>query len=163
MKNFNWTEFTRKIAIKAKLSTLYDAWTKSAELEKWFLSKAVYVDQLNNPIDKNANAFKGFSYTWNWYLYDGTETAKVIEANGKDLLRFIFVGCNVDVKLYQQGDSVIVELKQYNIPTDDESKKSIRLGCDSGWSFYLLNLKSIYEGGIDLRNKDAEFKGLVNN
>lgn len=30
-------------------------------------------------------------------------------------------------------------------------------------SFFLLNLKSVYEGGIDLRNKDSNFKGMLNN
>jgi len=57
---------------------------------------------------------------------------------------------------------VIVKLTQKNIPTDDVSKRNIRLGCESGWSFYLLNLKSIYEGGVDLRNKNPEFIGMLN-
>ena len=52
---------------------------------------------------------------------------------------------------------------QNDIPTDDISKRSIRLGCDFGWFFYLLNLKSVYEGGLDLRNKDEELKGMLNN
>jgi hypothetical protein len=163
MKNFNWIEFTLKVPIKAKLSTLYDAWTKSDELEKWFLSKAVYLDSENNPIDKNANVKKGSTYRWNWYTFDVTESEKIFEANGKVFFQFGFVGCTVDIKLIEQGDSVIVELRQYNIPIDDESKKGIRLSCDTGWSFFLVNLKSIYEGGIDLRNKHAEFKGMVNN
>ncbi len=56
----------------------------------------------------------------------------------------------------------MVELTQKNIPTDDESKQDIRLGCDSGWSFFLVNLKSIYEGGLDLRNKNADLKRMIN-
>ena len=71
--------------------------------------------------------------------------------------------CTVDVNLEQHADYVIVELSQKNIPTDDESKRGIRIGCDFGWFFYMLNLKSIYEGGIDLRNKNPELKGMLNN
>ena len=52
---------------------------------------------------------------------------------------------------------------QKDIPTDDESKQGIRLGCHSGWSFYLVNLKSVYEGGLDLRNKDDALGVMVNN
>ena len=49
-----------------------------------------------------------------------------------------------------------------NIPTDDKSKKDIRLGCYEGWSFYMVNLKSIYEGGLDLRNMNDQLKGVIN-
>jgi hypothetical protein len=58
---------------------------------------------------------------------------------------------------------VIVELTQKDIPTDDASKQNIRLGCHTGWSFFLVNLKSVYEGGLDLRNKDSNFKGMITN
>ena len=97
-------------------------------------------------------------------MYDTTEHGKIIDANGKDFIQFTFAGeCLVDIKLSIQGDYIIVELTQINIPIDDNSKQGIRLGCDSGWSFFLVNLKSVYEGGIDLRNKDTSLKGMLNN
>lgn len=57
----------------------------------------------------------------------------------------------------------MVQLTHKNILTDNNSKESIRLGCAFGWTFYLLNLKSVLEGGIDLRNKESKQAGLVNN
>ena len=163
MKNYNWTTFTRKIAVKSSMNTIYNAWTTSSEIEKWFLSKAVFFNN-NSSIDVNKNIQKENTYKWNWFLYDGTEEGKIIEANGKDFIQFTFAGeCIVDVKLTQHNENVIVELTQSNIPTDEEAKRGIRLGCDFGWFFYMLNLKSIYEGGLDLRNKDRELKGMLNN
>ncbi|MFZ4799746.1 MAG: SRPBCC family protein [Bacteroidia bacterium] len=163
MTNFDWTTFTRKTAVKARLSDIYNAWTKSSEIEKWFLSKAIFIDNNKMPISKEEQIQKGFTYEWNWYLYATTECGKITEANGKDFIQFTFAGeCLVDIKLSIQDDYVIVELTQKNIPTDDNSKQGIRLGCDSGWSFFLVNLKSVYEGGLDLRNKDTKLKGLVN-
>lgn len=163
MKNFDWTTFTRKIAIKAELSDIYTAWTKASAIEKWFLSKAVFMDTNEKPISKEAQLEKGYTYQWNWYLYDETECGKITEANGKDFIQFTFAGeCLVDIQLSTLNDYVIVELTQKNIPTDDDSKRGIRLGCDSGWSFYLVNLKSVYEGGLDLRNKDTALKGMMN-
>ncbi|MDF3026025.1 MAG: hypothetical protein K0S23_332 [Fluviicola sp.] len=164
MKNFDWTTFTRKIAVKAKLSDIYTAWTKSSEIERWFLSKAVFRDTAGNSISGDKSIEKGFTYEWCWYLYDVTERGRIIETNGKDFIQFTFAGeCLVDIKLSVQNEHVIVELTQKNIPTDDESKKEIRLGCSTGWSFFLVNLKSVYEGGLDLRNKEPELKGMVNN
>ena len=79
-------------------------------------------------------------------------------------MQFTFAGeCLVDIKLSQQNEDVVVELTQKNIPTDDESKRGVRLGCDSGWTFYLVNLKSVYEGGLDLRNKNTDLKGMISN
>jgi hypothetical protein len=31
-----------------------------------------------------------------------------------------------------------------------------------GWVFYLANLKSFPEGGIDLRNKNEKLKSVIN-
>lgn len=164
MTNFDWTTFTRRIAIKASLSSIYDAWTKKHEIESWFLSRAVYADSSGKTIGHEKSIESGYSYQWNWFLYDVTEEGRITEANGKDFLQFTFAGeCLVDVKLTTQDDYVIVELTQKNIPTDDVSKQRIRLGCDTGWSFFLVNLKSIYEGGIDLRNKDTNLRGMFNN
>jgi hypothetical protein len=163
MKNFNWTTFTRKIAIQAELYDIYNAWTKASEIEKWFLSKATFIDTSETPIGKDQAIEKGFTYEWNWYLYDTTEIGKITDSNGKDFIQFTFAGeCLVDIKLSAQNDYTIVELTQKNIPADDNSKQGIRLGCDSGWSFFLVNLKSVYEGGLDLRNKDTNLIGMVN-
>lgn len=164
MTNFDWTKFTRKIAIKANITDIYNAWTKASEIEKWFLSKAIFFDPNKIPISHEEPIQKGFTYEWNWYLFDTTESGKITEANGHDFIQFTFAGeCLVDVKLANQDDYVIVELTQKNIPTDDSSKQGIRLGCDTGWSFFLVNLKSVYEGGLDLRNMDTNLKGMLNN
>ncbi|MFC3562028.1 SRPBCC family protein [Pedobacter jamesrossensis] len=164
MENFDWTSFTIKIAIKSDSKTIYNAWTKASEIEKWFLSDAEFTDENNTALNKAQNALKGDNYKWIWYLYDDVERGKITEANGSDSFEFTFAGaCLVNIKLTQQHEYTIVELTQKNIPTDDNSKRNIRLGCHSGWSFYLVNLKSVYEGGLDLRNKDNRFKPMLNN
>lgn len=164
MKNFDWTKITRKIAIKANLENVYNSWTKAASIEKWFLSHAKYFDANGELMDRNTSISTGNRYEWNWHLYDGTEKGLITESNGVDHIQFSFAGeCLVDINLSSFNEYIIVELVQKNIPTDDESKQKIRLGCESGWSFYLVNLKSILEGGIDLRNIDANLKGMLNN
>ena len=163
MQNFDWTRFTKRIAVKCDITTMYSAWAKSGELERWFLSNAVYFDEYQNMIDPNSQTQTGYTYAWDWHLYPITEHGKIIEANNKDLLRFSFAeDCEVEIRLTISGDHTIVELTQKNIPTDDRSKEKIRLGCASGWAFYLVNLKSIYEGGLDLRNKTPELKHMLN-
>lgn len=164
MENFDWTSFTKKIAIKARLSDIYNAWTKSSELEKWFLEKATFFSNQEDAFNKYIDATSNIDYEWLWYLYPDAMKGTVKTANGKDFLQFTFEGeCLVDVKMTATGDYTIVELRHYNIPTDDQSKQFIRLGCSNGWAFYLTNLKSVYEGGIDLRNKDKNLPPMINN
>jgi hypothetical protein len=73
------------------------------------------------------------------------------------------------VRLLMQSISItehqgqhIIQLTQENIPTDEESKINFYLGCQTGWTFYLTNLKSIFEGGKDLRNKNEGLTNMLN-
>lgn len=164
MKNFNWTQFTKRIAIKSDLTSIYNAWTQSEEIQKWFLSEARFYDSNQKLIEAKDNIHKGYTYEWRWYAQDFQETGNILGTNGKDHLAFTFAGnCTVKVTLIQKKDYVIIELIHKDIPQDDESKEGIRLGCAFGWSFYLVNLKSYLEGGIDLRNKDCDIQNVVNN
>jgi len=164
MDNFNWSQFTKRIQIKSDLATIYNSWAKSAELEKWFLSKAVYFDSNGKNISATENVSADCKYEWNWFAQNYFESGKVITANGTDLFEFTFAGdCKVQVKLTEVKNYVLVEITQKEIPLDNNSKQNIRLGCAFGWTFYLINLKSVLEGGLDLRNKDSEMEGLVNN
>ena len=164
MENFDWTSFTKKIAVKAALSDIYYAWTMAGELEKWFLEKVSFFDTSQKPLSKDQNVSDGYTYEWLWYLYKDTMSGKIISANGKDQLQFTFEGnCLVDIKLSESKGYTIVELRHHNIPTDDYSKQYIRLGCANGWHFYLTNLKSVYEGGLDLRNRDENLNPMINN
>jgi len=164
MKHFNWTQFTKRIQVKSDLATVYNAWTKSEELEKWFLSKATFYTEENTKVSPSTNVSAESTYEWHWFAQNHFEPGTVTQANGTDFLEFTFAGdCRVQVQLMQENEWVLVELTHKDIPLDENSKENIRLGCAFGWTFYLINLKSVLEGGIDLRNKDTELVGVVNN
>ena len=162
MENFDWTGFTRKALIKADVQTLYNAWAIPNETEKWFLSKTIYYNSQGIETDKSKPVKAGDTFEWFWFFYDGVEKNDIIQANGNDFLQFHFAGeCVVSVKFKKLDvENTLVEITQSQIPTDDQSKRDIRLGCESGWAFFLMNLKSIYEGGIDLRNKEIDIKDI---
>ncbi|WP_256009331.1 SRPBCC family protein [Desertivirga xinjiangensis] len=164
MENFDWTSFTKRIAVKSDLKTIYDAWTKASELEKWFLKEVTFFNADESAYDANLNVSNNTRYQWYWYLYKDPMIGIIEEANGKDFIRFTFEGdCLVDVSLEEKEGYVVITLRHYNIPTDDYSRQFVRLGCSNGWTFYLTNLKSVYEGGIDLRNKDESLGAMINN
>lgn len=146
------------------MQTVYDAWTKSGIVEQWFLSRCVYMNNEENPLSPDATVTEGSSYSWHWFAYEEGEQGNILAANGVDFFSFTFAGNSiVEVQLSETEGETLVSITQSEIPLDDESKKNIRLGCAFGWTFYLINLKSVLEGGIDLRNKNANIKAVVNN
>jgi uncharacterized protein YndB with AHSA1/START domain len=154
----DWTSFTSSIAVKSDLETIYNAWTKSSEIEKWFLENCHY-----QSTERNRNVSAECEYEWTWYLYEVMEKGKITQANGNDFFQFSFAGdCLVDIQFKEKGEHVLVTLTQHKIPTDEKSKFNIRIGCMEGWTFYLTNLKSFYETGYDVRNKNPELRGINN-
>ena len=164
MKDFDWTSFTKRIAIRSSLAEIYEAWTTAINLEKWFLESVTFRDKHGELFDRTKSVESGISYDWFWFLDSTPMHGEILDENGTDFIQFTFEGPSVvDVRLSELEDYVIVELRHHSIPQDDFSKEHIRLGCSNGWAFYLHNLKSIYEGGIDLRNKDEKLGVMINN
>jgi hypothetical protein len=49
------------------------------------------------------------------------------------------------------------------MPMDDETvQRFYFIECGKGWTFYMTNLKSILEGGIDLSNKNMSMQNVIN-
>jgi hypothetical protein len=70
------------------------------------------------------------------------------------LLKFTFSGGSiVTVDIQSKYGLTVVELTQENIPEESDPSKNLFVQCQIGWTFYLANLKSVIEGGNDLRNK----------
>jgi hypothetical protein len=91
------------------------------------------------------------------------ETTQILEADGSNRLIFTFhAPMIVSIAILLEQDTKIVELKQEHIPADENSRTSYFVGCGEGWTFYLANLKSVLEGGLDLRNRDPRLQSVIN-
>ena len=166
MNPHSWAIFTKRITINAPLDEVYRAWATPGGLERWFLRKATFRSVEGKARDENALVQKGDAFTWHWHGHPDSvvEKREVISANDKDKVQFTFSGgCLVTVVLKPIGDGVVVcALTQENIPFDDNPQTSLFVGCGEGWTFYLANLKSYLEGGIDLRNKNPTITHVIN-
>ncbi len=164
--NYTWNKFTVRINIKnTTVEKLYAAWATRKGIEYWFLRKSEYKTADGTILNDEEPAKEGDTYRWYWHGYgdDIKEEGIILECNGKDLFKFRFGGAgDCTVKIYREQDEMIVELVQDNIPTDEQSKVNWHIGCKTGWTFYLANLKSLCEGGIDLRNKDEHLQNMLN-
>jgi hypothetical protein len=164
MSENNWSRFVLRVPVRSGVSQIYQAWNTQEGLESWFLRKAAF--KINGKLKERTEPVqKGDSYEWLWHGWSDevVEKGTILEANGNSTVRFSFGKAgNVTVNIHPEADENIVELIQDDIPTDDESKAYYHIGCTKGWVFYLSNLKSILEGGIDLRNRKEELKDVIN-
>ncbi len=161
----DWSRFTVRINVNAPVKKLYDAWATRSGIEHWFVRLSEYKKPGGDLRNENQMVEKGDHYKWLWHGYpdDIDEYGNILDCNGVDFLKFSFGkagDCSVNIKT-EQGET-IVELVQENIPTDEQAKHTWHIGCKTGWTFYLANLKSLMEGGIDLRNKNEKLQHVLN-
>lgn len=166
MAHFDWSTFSHKIYINAPLETVYAAWSTRANIESWFLRKGEFImpDGQMRPADSTVQ--KGDTYEWMWHGHPDTtlEHGIVTEANGKDKFQFVFGKAGLVTVTMKSVEPNVTEmvLTQSEIPTDDDGKRNYHVGCSTGWTFYLANIKSILEGGLDLRNKNPAYSNVIN-
>jgi uncharacterized protein YndB with AHSA1/START domain len=157
--------FRRKIRIYADIDSVYNSFTERIALENWFLRKAEFTTAGGKVRASHEQFCEGDSYYWLWHGFGDEvfEKRKIITANGSNKIVFEFSGdTTVEINLTAYGNQTEIELIQTGFPEDAERKIDYYVGCSTGWTFYLANLKSILEGGIDLRNKDENFQDAAN-
>jgi len=165
MSNYDWSRFIVRITVKASPKDLYKAWATKAGIEYWFLRLAEFKKTGGTARSVQEYVETGDTYRWLWHGWgdETAETGVILDCNGKDHIKFRFGqagDCSVHIKS-EEGEN-IVELTQENIPTNEAGMKNYHLGCKTGWTFYFANLKSMMEGGVDLRNKNEKIKRVVN-
>ena len=138
--SYDWTQFTLRIEIKAPPSKVFKCWTDPRELIKWF------------PIKAEFEARQGGQFYFEWLAGDKF-SGEIIRARKPSLVEFPFgsKGEKVLVKIKKVRGGSEIELRQYDMKTTPKDKVTMHLGCREGWTFFLVNLKSWLEHGIDLR------------
>lgn len=159
MTDNRWTTFKLTADFNTNVRNIYETWATPAGLESWFLRQADFFTIVGRQREKDEFISKEDTYSWYWHGFDdnAAENGQVLENNGSDLLRFTFTGGSiVTIDIQNKYGLTLVELTQENIPLEDDPAKNLYVQCQIGWTFYLTNLKSVIEGGKDLRNKRVD-------
>jgi uncharacterized protein YndB with AHSA1/START domain len=165
MQEYHWHSFTKRVTIKAPLFSLYAAWATKTGLESWFLREAIITKADGSFREADACFETGDSFEWRWHGYDDTtvDRGRIISANGKDQLSFTFSGKNLlTVNLQIESGELICSIEQQMQQDTEAEQRYFYIECGLGWTFYLANLKSVFEGGNDLRNKNENIQKLIN-
>jgi len=169
---FDWAQFQLGIFVKARPEELYALWTTGHGLGRWFLRTAEFAPATGPaPRGKRAKLSPfpeghvraeeeacraGDLYRWEWY-YDGGITGEGRVTQMRPPTRFGVTFGNemeVEIGIRKQGPWCELSLRQFKIPDTPQGRWSLHMGCRVGWTFFLTNLKSVAEGGPDLRETD---------
>lgn len=165
MSAINWSQFTVRIDVNASVEKLYAAWATRAGIESWFLRLSEFKSADGISRGNMELVQKGDIYKWLWHGWpdETVEHGTILDCNGNDFFRFSFGKAgNCTVRIYKEKEETIVEILQDDIPDDETGKHTWHLGCKTGWTYYLANLKSVYQFGTDLRNKKEGIGQLLN-
>ncbi len=160
----DFSEFKLRVNIKTSIENVYRAWTTPSGMEAWFIGHLSYIDKNGVQRPKDDPAQEGDEYVLSWHSSPDKIglRGKVLKANGKNLYSFLFSkGFPVTISIYTEHGETICELIESNLPTDEDSVRMHFVRESKGWIFYLANLKSVLEGGLDLRNKNFDIKNVI--
>ncbi len=164
-ENFNWQEFNHGIIIRGNQERVFERIATAQGIASWFLGSAIYTDPEGNFREDNEKVIAGDQYTWNWLQKDYVVLGEVVETDGVTTVSFSF------------GDPFVVTFEVRKIPETNKvrvdllqsytSKNTIKgdfgyINCCVCWVFFLTNLKSVIEHGIDLRETEVHDEALVN-
>jgi len=165
MADIDWTTFTTRISISCDPAALYNAWATRKGIEHWFLRMSEYRTPEGRLRNDDEQVQAGDTYHWRWHGWpdETEEKGTILECNGKDYFKFTFGQAGIcAVSIREEEGAPMVELVQTEIPDDELGRQYWHVGCKTGWTFYLANLKSLMEGGIDLRNKNEALRNVIN-
>lgn len=165
MADFDWKTFTVRVPVNAPVEKLYWCWATRKGIEYWFLRLGEYKKPDSSFRGNDEYVQKGDTYRWLWHGWpdDTVEHGEILDCNGKDFFKFSFGKAgNCAVTIKNENGINVAELVQDEIPDDEQGRHYWHLGCKTGWTFYLANLKSLLEGGIDLRNRNIKIKNVIN-
>jgi uncharacterized protein YndB with AHSA1/START domain len=168
---FDWSEFRLGVYIRTTPEALYDLWTTSSGLTCWFLRSAAFAQSAGPPRaddrdaappppfeslpprDDGERCRKNDRYRWEWHYNGGIIGEHWILATRAPTKIVFGFGDRmaVEVLIRKHGELCEVDLRQYNIPTTPRGRTDLHMGCRVAWTFFLTNLKSVAEGGHDLR------------
>ena len=157
-RTFDWSRFRLGIHVRTSPSRTYRLLATGAGLARWFPNEAVFRDGAGRARRPTELARRGDAYFKRFIYAGGVKGEGKVLAARRDRLFKISFGENGEVcfTLRPKDRGTLVELVQDKIPTSPRSRIDSHLGCRTGWTFFLVNLKSVAEGGPDLRETDVK-------
>lgn len=174
----DWLGFTQAVHVHASQAAVWRLISTCEGLERWFLTRAEAFtsDGRPWPRDRVLEPEQKLRLVWKTpgecdargacVPTEVKEDDVVLAVEAPQRLRISWYQDRgwVDIRLLPRRDGrLTVELQQRMHHTRDfPFLERVYVGCRQGWTFFLANLKSVAEGGADLREQAPDRNDLIN-
>jgi uncharacterized protein YndB with AHSA1/START domain len=157
-----WRRLVQRIDVNAPREAVFAAWATAEGLRGWMVHESALLDPEGEEREPGAVARAGDRFRNGWHTGLSGE-GEVLEVRPGEMVRFTMEeGVEVEATMEPlEVGSVMVSLVQTHDLSDEENLARM-LGFKEGWAFYLANLKSVLEGGRDLRNFTHDVEHRLN-
>lgn len=139
---------TLRISVASDPTSIFNDLVDAQKLETWFPDQAVSEAQLGGRYHFRWNDKQGVWSGRYTYFIRGNSLSYTWQAPGDEY------ETNVRIKLVPQAQGTLLELTHSGFTSNAAMDKAIK-----AWEFYLENLKSVIEKGVDLREQTRRTRG----
>ncbi|MBE2217919.1 MAG: SRPBCC domain-containing protein [Ignavibacteria bacterium] len=159
---FDLSEFRHSILLSLSSEDVYGFIASSQGICSWFIGEAEFTQPAGRFRLPNENASAGDIFRWKWLGKNLQIEGEVLYSVEGEVFEFTFgKSFIVSVTLKEQNGRTLFTLHQSyrdGVQKDDFA----HINCCVCWVFFMTNLKSVAEHGIDLRETLADDDSLVN-
>lgn len=141
--SYDWTRFSITFFYYAPLERVFRAWATPGGLESFF------VEECRTARGKDELVRAGEEYLFR-YVHGFEHGGRFLGLRENEQLAFTFGEMKVEVTFTEVAGGARVVLQQSGI----EDQVMSHMNCRSCWLYFMTNLKSVLEHGIDLRDKE---------
>ena len=159
---FDLYEFRHSILLAIQPQDVYRYIASSRGICSWFIGEAVYMKPGGEVRGEEENSAKGDSFRWKWLGKELQMEGEVLNSIEGELFEFTFgKSFIVSISLTEQNGRTLFTLHQ-SYRDGAEKNDFAHINCCVCWVFFMTNLKSVAEHGIDLRETLADSDSLIN-
>jgi hypothetical protein len=153
----NWDRVELEIDITAPVEVVAWHWTSSAGLTRWLAVECTFVGLEGDTYAEADSAEAGARFRM--IRADGSiEEGELVQADKRAVVAAFADGSRLHVRLASRKGRTALTLRRSTVGADfEEFRDNLR-----SWTFHLTNLKSVVEGGLDLREFEPDRSGLLN-
>ena len=160
--NFNMERFHHSIYLNKSADEVYKMAATASGLSKWFMGNVEYRSPEDILRNENDIIQQGDSYSWHWLAKNLSLEGKVLKVQQDNLAAFTFGSLFIVTIMVKEdkGRTLFTLTHQY---VNGAAKNDFAfINCCVCWAFFITNLKSVLEHGIDLRETEIDNEALVN-
>ncbi|MBD3648819.1 MAG: hypothetical protein HUJ31_15525 [Pseudomonadales bacterium] len=151
----DWSSFDTFLYYQAKPEDVIRYWQTTSGLEQFFIAGAFTESTDGSSRDPNDVMQGNDQYAWRFI--HPFELTGIIQEVTSDSTAFTFgAGYEVRVAVKASGDGTLLHLHQSGMQDTPDERVAGSLNCRSCWIYFLVNLKSVIEHGVDLRDMNPE-------